>query len=448
MVPAVQGTEQGALLTPIRFSGAMAEEQTVSAGVKGQGTRAAGTPLSDKTTDFHVFAIKNMSYDETDGYGDLQYVIVNYHVQYADGSANSSTSNTNGWDYVITAYPDQTIKYWDWDAKAYRFFGAAGAFSGELYNDDTPIADPYSAEAMNATKFKMHASVDVTRPTITPYISRLWFSTGDTSDPLYADKPFGQPVRLEFMQPFSRVRFMYIYTNPEEKPSGPSNPGPPITVPEMPVLEYSDFRPTDPDRDIHLGGNFHLTIPLVGKETKPTWTTSDIFKTLIAFNTPYSEDINYTLKECYEYNAKLDGAISTSTTLTSDQATALNGIAGVSKTTYAADEHPTTEDARLYNATLTGAKTTSDIKTPHNYKWYDVLPTRDQGSFTLQVRVNGDEKTCYVPAQYMNWEPGYSYTYIFKVNGEGGVAFQAVNTAFAQWGLDDNSVQEDRFYNW
>ena len=71
-----------------------------------------------------------------------------------------------------------------------------------------------------------------------------------------------------------------------------------------------------------------------------------------------------TQAEVNTQNASLDGAITTSTVLTAEQATALNAIPGVSKTTYAADEHPTEADANKYNTTLKDAVKIGDIKTP------------------------------------------------------------------------------------
>ena len=51
-------------------------------------------------------------------------------------------------------------------------------------------------------------------------------------------------------------------------------------------------------------------------------------------------DIKYTQAEADAYNANLDGAISTETTLSADQAAALNELAGVSSTTYTEEAIP------------------------------------------------------------------------------------------------------------
>jgi hypothetical protein len=62
-----------------------------------------------------------------------------------------------------------------------------------------------------------------------------------------------------------------------------------------------------------------------------------------------------------------------------------------------------------------------------------VLPRDTQGSYTLSVRVNGIARTAVVPAEYMQWLPGYSYTYIFKITEEGGVEIGWVEYAVVPW---------------
>ena len=113
--------------TPITFSANQGEEQTVT---------RAGTSLHDKgVSTFKVWGYKNMSYnnDGTESYGDLQTVFPGYTVNWTSNSSGSTTTNSNGWDYVnlISSTGDeQSIKYWDWNAEAYRFFGVTGRSSG------------------------------------------------------------------------------------------------------------------------------------------------------------------------------------------------------------------------------------------------------------------------------------------------------------------------------
>ena len=90
----------------------------------------------------------------------------------------------------------------------------------------------------------------------------------------------------------------------------------------------------------------------------------------------------YTATEANAYNGGLTGAISTTTVLDATQATKLNGLTGVSKTTYAAGESPVAADCNLYNATLTGAVSTADVQKKYvtfsdfamvAEKWYPIV---------------------------------------------------------------------------
>jgi len=59
--------------------------------------------------------------------------------------------------------------------------------------------------------------------------------------------------------------------------------------------------------------------------------------------------------------------------------------------------------------------------------------------------VNGEPKTTVVPAEFMEWKPGYQYTYIFKVHVDQGVSISSVQAAFTTWSFyaTDHTV-----YNW
>ncbi len=90
-------------------------------------------------------------------------------------------------------------------------------------------------------------------------------------------------------------------------------------------------------------------------------------------------------------------------------------------------------------------KSTTD-KNEEDHYWYTVLPITDQGPFTLEVSVDGDPKTTVVPEEYMNWQPGYKYTYIFKVHVDGSVSIGAVQSAFTGWTIQ--GPYEYPVYNW
>ena len=78
--------------------------------------------------------------------------------------------------------------------------------------------------------------------------------------------------------------------------------------------------------------------------------------------------VNYTRADCNEHNATLTGYIASTTTLTAEQATAVNTKLGTSYDAADAEKNIiSTEDAAAYNATLTGYRTTDDVKTAAVY---------------------------------------------------------------------------------
>ena len=334
-------------LVPITFNGSQSIEAAV--------TRAGGTPLSEKAQQFHVWGYKNMSYSASAGsysYDERQTVFPGYQVDWGANTAYTTTSNTNNWEYV--GISDQTIKYWDWSANAYRFFavtGWSGAPPAEYVANKAYGAYGAYDETYDET-YEVSMLVDASSAeeiAAAPYFSRLWFSTGDAGT--YPDKQFGKPVTLEFVKPFSRVRFIYNYVYPREG----------IT------LEDQRFKPTDTGEKIYRKGVVTVTYPLEGTD----------------------------IKESYSMEPTDAGDL---------------------------EHHHLSAFTEDYDPE-------DDTKTC----WYTVLPNPIQGSYTLTVRINNVEKTAVVPAEYMKWLPGYSYTYIFKITDKGGVEIGWVEYAVTPW---------------
>ena len=406
--------------TPISFYGQESEEQDVSQGVKG--TRAdtrAGMPLSELATSFKVWGYKNMTYDSGTGSYDtdpnkMQEVFPGYTVNWQANSAATTTTNSSGWEYVAqqaVSEPEQTIKYWDWAAKAYRFFACAEVAGGgtvtvgktdghtDRFTMNVNCCDDDGDENLEedeVIKDNMEA---------TPYFSRLWFSTGVLPD--YIDKQFGKPVRLEFLKPYARVRFMFIYSYQSEGIK----------------IKKKEFKPTD-GSEIYRKGTITVSYPLTGAATRESYTT-----TQEAVPTTYT-------------------AVTSGTTLTSDKTyytSAAGAGAFVSNGTEVADG----SNYYVMTSQKLEAFTQEYIPDggPEREKWYFVAPNNTQGSYTLSVWLNNDPatKTAVVPAEYMQWLPGYSYTYIFKILEEGGVEIELVQSAVTPW-TDMNTTHT--VYNW
>lgn len=341
--------------TAIALSAQQGEEQKVA------GARAtrAGTPLSEAgVTRFTVWGYKNMSYDEgTSSYGDLQTVFPGYNVNWYSGS--SSVSNSNGWEYVAQQLSgdEQTIKYWDWAAKAYRFFAVTGSSS---HTDNAPSGHEFTFAADASPIREGDASADAkiaANIAATPFFTKLWFSTGAIED--YPTKQFGKPVQLEFLKPFSRVRFLFTYSYSAEAVK--------VTSPS--------FKPTD-DSGIARKGTVTVSYPLTGMATTESYTITK----------------NDSPAEGEELEAFTEEYIPEGTE-----------------------------------------------------KWYTVFPAPSQDSYTMSVTVDNVVKTAVVPAEYMTWQPGYSYTYIFKITEQGGVEIDMVQSAVTPWKELENDHQ---VYNW
>ena len=366
--------------TVISFSAQESEEQEMSQGARGTNgangvnrananTRAA-TPLSAIATQFTVWGHKNMEYAagvyDADG-TTRQTVFPGYTVTWQDNSAATTTTNTNGWEYVQATPTVQTVKYWDWSAKAYRFFAVTG------YTAHEPNGAYGPAGAYKAHEISIAADAsDADAMAATPYYSRLWFSTGDPV--AYADKQFGRPVTLEFVKPYARVRFIFKYVYPREGIA----------------LTYKCFKPT---------ADFDVEPPATPTRIPRKGTVTVIYP--------------------------LDG-----TEIQEWYASTPDAVDPKALTAFTEDYDPE-DDGKLYTETDNG--------------WYMVLPNPMQGSYKLSVRVNGETKYATVPAEYMRWLPGYSYTYVFKIIDQGGVEIGWVESAVTPW-TEMNADWE--VYNW
>ncbi len=64
--------------------------------------------------------------------------------------------------------------------------------------------------------------------------------------------------------------------------------------------------------------------------------------------------------------------------------------------------------------------------------WHVIPPATKYGTFTLSFLYNGKTRSAVVPAEYMDWQYAYAYTYVFKVNQE-EVHFDPYLFTYTQW---------------
>ena len=310
-----------------------------------------------------VWGYKNMSYSEPSysepNYSGTQTVFPGYAVNWQANSSATTTTNSSNWEYILPSPFEQTVKYWDWAAVAYRFFAVtnwAGTPPAEYEVDEAYGANgTYGpSDEYGTYEISMLANAsDNDEMEHTPYFSHLWFSTDALLT--YADKRFGKPVQLEFLKPYARVRFIIRYAYPREGIK----------------LASLSFKPTDVGDKIARKGTVTVHYPKEGPEIRE-WYTMDL-------------------------------------------ATG----AGSGELDEFTEDYDPENGSKTYTETDEG--------------WYMVMPNNEQGSYTLSVKINSADKTCVVPEQYMQWLPGYSYTYIFKITDEGGVEIGWVDYAVTPW---------------
>lgn len=224
---------------PINFAGNMYKEAAISRAEKG----LEEVLLGDKS--FKAWAYKNTAAD----YSDYQIVMSGYTVDHETSSG--SASNTHDWEYVGKG-TNQTIKYWDFSAYAYRFFAYAldGTTPMEVGVDDT------DASKTTFTVENIDCSTDAKVATV-PYFSELWFSNDKVND-------YGKAVTLRFYKPLARVRFLFNII--ESLDFGRE------------ALSHISFSPDptteNPTPTIPTAGNITFTYPLKGAVTKESWETT------------------------------------------------------------------------------------------------------------------------------------------------------------------------------
>ena len=108
-------------------------------------------------------------------------------------------------------------------------------------------------------------------------------------------------------------------------------------------------------KDLRLGAQYVNNLQIQGKKLMK-FKIGDEDALIIITPAVY-----YTQAECDAANALLEGAITSGTTLTAEQAALVNAAL---ETSYADGDIISAEDASAYNMTLEGAITTDDIKTP------------------------------------------------------------------------------------
>lgn len=241
-------------------------------------TSRATSGLETLFNTFRVWGYKTTATDAADP-SSPQLVMDGYKVEYSAASTGSTATNTTGWEYVGINNPNlssaQSIKFWDYSATSYRFFGYS-----PFETKATTTATGTAGESRSIS-FPFAYSDQATAKSI-PYISELWYR--------YNNSSYGNCVTLTFAPIIAKVRFKFTY--PKNTKS--------IDIRDIQFCD-SRFIANPTSATTPLRGNIIATYPITGNPSSQTPTFSwspptesegstEASTGALIFTTPYEEE--------------------------------------------------------------------------------------------------------------------------------------------------------------
>lgn len=362
---------------PIAFAFSEEPQQAV--------TRAATTLGQD----FVVYGYKSVG-------GQTQTVFNGYNVIYLENSAHTSEDNTHNYYYV---QGDQTIKYWDFSAAEYHFWGATNAV----------------AKGQAGSTGKAEFTADGTSLSIPIQLAKEEPTETSKYTELYERKPVSADVvTLRFKRAYSKVCIKFYTSEPLDDAESIS-------------LTNITFAP-DPG----------ATSPLVNK----IFTKGTLTVTYPQICTTNKESLSLALDGEAPQWSKLPYL---DLTLSNGSGTASNNAV----TALIPEEDIVFEMGDMPGDWLSRKRTRTTTTLDHYY----LLPMgvsadgKKNPAFVMTANINGnpEPKTAVVPAVYMQWLPNIHYTYIFKIT-DGGREIQFYDVQIEPWRY--GGEQEEEWKNW
>lgn len=319
---------------------------------------------------FKIYGVKKMS--------ETQFVTVFKDYSVWNAAANTTTSNTNGWEYVgakgatnlgtgnISLDKDQTIKFWDYSASEYRFVAGSpiSAFTFNVPSDGTTK----NIESATITGLGGHIVANTTE-------------TANTFNPVYVAEPkvvakadYKNTVQFNFVRQQSMVRVGFYETIPG------------YTITDIKFYEADGTTPTGNNiilyssEDGYFVGGTNVSGTVTYDWTAPSYT----FK--------YTENEN--LKKSKNWYAGKLG------TLENKSTAKVELLYGTDK-----DMSATTG---YFTVLPTQVATASPILIKCDYE----LTSDDVSGETINVT----GATAAIPAAFSKWEANTRYTYLFKIS--------------------------------
>lgn len=317
--------------------------------------------------------------------GKSEYAFDHYNVNYVDGTAETTESNTKGWEYVNQGMDvkgaggslaqkgalQQTIKYWDHSCTSYDFI-AFSMGNGDNVNGKTTYATPTSVNKDNLTDNAYTLTGNVKT------LGECYISDKKTVKEADYKK---EAVAMSFRHLTSKVRIALYETVPGYVISG--------------VKFYKAATGDTGSEEGTLFGKFNNNGTLtVYFPTTDENNTKDYNKAHVKFLPVEPESTVTDLKfGAINYNNDKEGQIPQGTTYLSQTA---------SKPSYCGTT------ANYYQAVIP----TEDSSEPANLHINYTLTATDGTGELINVK----DATATVPAEYTKWKSGYAYTYIFKIS--------------------------------
>ena len=352
------------------------------------------TAAAKLSNQFVVYAEKNENGAAAPTDGNL--VIQNYQVKWTAGSENSTTSNTEGWEYVGFAsdFPSQvtpvstetqTIKYWDYSASTYTFT-AISAYPADLTGGKMTIAKTTTGTAPASKYGKGYV---VTISDATADLSKLYFadrveiaSTTAGTD-RYADNAYGGNVTFRFRNAMSQVRVGMYETIPG------------YAISEVKFYENDGTTEQENSTPAKAFGAILPNTPATGFTGTLTVTYAD--------NTTGIEN------QPIVTSARTGGTTEANLVLGTNIQT-LDATAATPKFLGTTPTAPTWDtDGGTYTSVFPQSANTTNMVLKVDYTLYNTT-TKE----TIEVK----GATATVPAKYVAWKPNIKYTYLFKISND------------------------------
>ena len=339
------------------------------------------------------FVVEGIKWDG--GTSTQETVFDHYNVNYVDGTANTTNSNTAGWEYVAQTKHDlagiaaQSIKYWDYAKSQYDFIAFSAGTATPVYtgtpNDGevlyTAITPATMTSATGGAYTVKGKAVDLAKV----YIADLKTAYRDDND-------YQNEVEFKFRSLSAKVRVALYETVPG------------YSVKD--VVFYTDASTPATDSKAHL-----------------FTTGTDVFNEAGTY-TVYYPTTGYANKAETDYNkAHVSFAADASGTAK------VKDFGALDLTNTGADKEVAEAAGKIYLGRFSNAATYAGENTTANPNYYTVVIPNETGAvLNLKVNyklvsidgstevINVTGATAQVPAEFASWKSGYAYTYIFKIS--------------------------------